>query len=66
MSMHPSDVWLENVRIKIHEKTKDMTAEEYVAYFNASGEAVAKEFPNIKLISPPIICREPPQKTVSE
>ncbi|GHS85115.1 hypothetical protein AGMMS49957_00520 [Synergistales bacterium] len=66
MSTHPSDVWLDKARLTIYERIKDMTPEERVAYFNASGEAVAKEFPNIRRISSTVVRKYPPQKAVSE
>ncbi|GHS96013.1 hypothetical protein AGMMS50276_13680 [Synergistales bacterium] len=65
MSTHPSDVWLDEVRVKLYEETKDMTSAEQVAHINARTEPIEKKY-NIKTATLPIVRRDPPQKAVSE
>ncbi|GHT00486.1 hypothetical protein AGMMS50276_26380 [Synergistales bacterium] len=59
---HPSDIWLDEVRVKLYEETKEMTLEEEVAYLRALSAPILEEF-NIKPVSwPPVRLK----KVVSE
>ena len=59
---NPVEDELDAIRIKIYEKTKDMTSEEQVAYFNRrTREAFAKYGIKAKIVSTPI-AQSPPQQ----
>jgi hypothetical protein len=59
---HPSDIWLDEVRVKLYESIKNMTPEEEVTYLRALSAPILEEF-NIKPVSwPPVHLK----KVVSE
>jgi hypothetical protein len=57
---NPVEDELDAIRIKIYERTKDMSSAEQVEYFNRrTREAFAKYGIKSKIVSAPIVKREP-------